>query len=72
MEQLLETSELKIRLCDRLVIKMKFKNQSSLQTSPSASLLNKGFIFSVILLYLGKYFCKHQILLQYIIANMKV
>ena len=34
MEQLLETSELKIRLCDRLVIKMKFKNQSSLQTSP--------------------------------------
>ena len=30
MEQLLETSELQTRLCHVLVIKMKFKNQSSL------------------------------------------
>ena len=34
MEQLLEKSELKARLCDRLAIKMKLKNQSSLQTTP--------------------------------------
>ena len=31
---MLETSELKTRLCHRLVIKMEFKNQSSLQTTP--------------------------------------
>ena len=35
MEQLLETSELKNRLCHRLRIKMKFKNQSSLKTAPA-------------------------------------
>ena len=37
-----------------------------------ASLLNKVFIFSVILLHLGKYFCKHETFLQYITANIKV
>ena len=31
MEQLLETSELKTRLCHRFVINMKFKSQRSLQ-----------------------------------------
>ena len=36
-----------------------------------ASLLDKVFIFSVILLYLTKYFCKSEIFLEYIVANMK-
>ena len=34
MEQLSETSEIKTRLCHRPVIKIEFKNQSSLQTTP--------------------------------------
>ena len=34
MEQLLETNELKTILCHRHVIKMKFKNQSSLKANP--------------------------------------
>ena len=34
MEQLLETSKLKTRLCHRHVIKMKLKNESSLQITP--------------------------------------
>ena len=62
MKQLLETSESKTKLCHRLVIKMKCKQPQYV------SLLNKVFIFSVILLHLAKYFCKRQ----YIIANMKV
>ena len=33
MAQLLETSELKSRLCHRFAIKMKFENQSFLQTT---------------------------------------
>ena len=33
MEQLLEISELKTRLCHQHVIKMKFKNYISLQTA---------------------------------------
>ena len=33
MEQLSETSELKTRLNHRLVVNMKFKSQSSLQTT---------------------------------------
>ena len=36
------------------------------------ALLNKVFIFSLIFLYLAKYFWKHETFLQYIIANMKV
>ena len=36
-----------------------------------ALLMNKVFIFSVILLYLTNYFCKHETFLQYIFANMK-
>ena len=72
MEQLLEKSELKTRLCHRLVIKMKFKSQSSLQTTQYVSLLNKVFAFSVILLYLKKPFCKHEIFWQYIVANIEV
>ena len=52
MEQLLETSELKTRMCHRLV--------------------NKVFIFSVILRYLTKCFFKYEIFLEYIVANMKV
>ena len=34
MEQLLETNELKAILCHQNVIKMKFKNQSSLKATP--------------------------------------
>ena len=34
MEQLLELTESKTRLCHRLQIKMKLKNESSLQTTP--------------------------------------
>ena len=34
MEQLLETNVLKTRLCHRHVIKIKFKNESSLKTTP--------------------------------------
>ena len=53
--------------CNQNVIqKSKF-----LQKNPN-TLLNKVFIFSVILLYLAKYFCKHEMLLQYITVNMKV
>ena len=35
MEQLSETSELRTSLCHRRVIKMKFKNEISLQTTPA-------------------------------------
>lgn len=34
MEQLSETSELRTNLCQRRVIKMKFKKKISLQTTP--------------------------------------
>ena len=33
MEQLLETGELKTRMCHRFTIKMKFKNESFWQTT---------------------------------------
>ena len=72
MEQLLETSDLKTGMCHRLVIKIKFINQSSLQKPQYALLLNNVFIFSVLLLYLTKYFYKHEAFLEYIVANMKV
>ena len=72
MEQLLKTSELKTRVRHRNVIKMKFKNQFPCKQPQYTSLLNKVFLFSVILFYLTKYFCKHEIFLQCIVANMKV
>ena len=34
MEQLLETNELKTIMCHQYVIKIKFKNQSSLKVTP--------------------------------------
>ena len=72
-EQLLETSKLKTRLCHRLVIKNNSKLKLLGNKQPQyASLLNKVFVFSVTLLDLGKYFCKRETFLQYIIANMKV
>ena len=72
MEKLLETSELKTSLCHRNVIKMKFKNQSSVQTTPIHFTVELSVHFYWILFYLTKYFCKHEIFLQYIIANMKL
>ena len=73
MEQLLETSKLKTRLCHRLVIKNNSKLKLLGNKQPQyASLLNKVFVFSVTLLDLGKYFCKRETFLQYIIVNMKV
>ena len=72
MEQLLEKSELKTRLCHRLVMKMKFKKQVPCKQLQHTSMLNKLFMFRIILLYLTKYFCKHEIFLQFIMANMKV
>ena len=66
MEQLLETSELKTRLCHRFAIKVPWKQPEY------AALLNKVFIFNVILISLTKYFGKHEIFLQYITASMKI
>ena len=61
MEQLLETSESKTKLRHRLAIKMSFRSIYAAQS-------NKVFIFSVIW---QKHFCKHEILLQYIIVNKR-
>ena len=72
MEQFLEKSELKTRLCHRLVMKMKSKIKVLCKQLQHALLLNKVLIFSVILLYLTKYFCKNEIFVKYIVANMKI
>ena len=61
MEQLLETSELKIRLCHRRVINRSFK--FPYKETQYASLLNKVFFFSVILLQFVKYFCYYEFFL---------
>ena len=72
MKQLLETSELKTRVCHRLIIKMNSRNYVSCKQPQYASLLNTVIIFELILLYLTKCFCKHEIFLEYIVAIMKV
>ena len=72
MEHLLEASELKTRMCHRLVIEMKFKIKVPCKQPQYASLLNKVLIFSVFFLYLTKCFFKHEIFLEYIVANMKL
>ena len=72
MEQFLEKSELKTGLCHRLVMKMKSKIKVLCKQLQHALLLYKVHIFSVILHYLTKYFCKNEIFVQYIVANMKI
>ena len=58
------------------VVDLKSKRNSKIRVpwkQPQyATLLDKVSSFSVILLYLAKYFCKHKIVLQYITANMEV
>ena len=74
MKQLLETSELKANVsqtCNKNEIQ-KLSLKVTCKQPQYPSLLSKVFIFSVILRYLTKYFCKHEIFLEYIVANMKV
>ena len=69
MELLLETSELKTNCAIDLQSKSNLKIKVFWKQPQYAVLLNKVSIFSVILLYLAKYFCKHELPLKYIIAD---
>ena len=73
MEQLLETGKIKTDCVSQTYNQNEIQKLQFLANKPQyASLLSKVFIFSVILLYLTKYFYKNEIFLEYTITNMKV
>ena len=69
MEQLLETNESKTRMSHVLVKNWNLKVKVFCKQHQNATLMNKVFIFSAILLHLTKYFCKLEIFLNMLFMN---